>query len=568
MGKKLKLGKIDFKKINFKGSGERVRTYFKDMPKKKRTIWITAAAVIIVAAIVLTVSLNSTPKTKYVSLYENLSTTEASDIYQALIDMGADVKVGTKTQIMVPENEYDIWLLKLASKGYPKSALSYDVFSSHSSMTTTESDKEQWLNYQLQDRIQSTLERLDCVESAAVTITPQKSSDYVWETAENQDKPSASVLLSLRKDTKITGEQVSAIKNLVAAAVPKMEADQVKVVDAATMLELTATSGTSSAAANETGLDFELMVQKQIEDNVVRLLSKRYGSDGVVAVAKVTIDYDRMMTESYQVNPNDTDPKNGIATHKEGGYGINGNEAAGGIVGEENNTDVPTYGYTAPDAEGGLTDYKWNNDYDYSYIKKQIESGNAILKRATVSVMVNDKSLTAATKEDVTNLVSGATDIPTNLIFVSAFQVPSVTTSPTTGGKVTTNNQTKTATPGKTTSPINWADLNFLNLPLWMYIVAAVAIAVLVILALVLVKKKKHKKANAERLQAEDEERARLDEAKRQQEEIENYKHSLENMAKGDIDPKNEAVLEDVRSFAKENPQVTANLIRSWMKEG
>jgi len=568
MGKKLKHGKIDFKKINLKGSGEKVKTYFKDMPKKKRTIWIAAAAAIIVAAIILTVSLNSTPKTKYVSLYENLSTTEASDIYQALIDMGADVKVGTKTQIMVPQNEYDIWLLKLAAKGYPKSALSYDVYSSHSSMTTTESDKAQWLNYQLQDRIQATLERLDCVESATVTISIPQTSDYVWETAENQEKSTASVLLSLKKDTKITGEQVSAIKNLVAAAVPKMAADQVKVVDASTMLELTATSGSSNAAANETGLDFELMVQKQIEDNVVRLLSKRYGTDGVVAVAKVTIDYDKMMTESYQVNPNDTDPKNGIATHKEGEYGINGNEAADKIVGEENNTDVPTYGYTSPNTEGGLTDYKWNNDYDYSYIKKQIESGNAILKRATVSVMVNDPSLTAAIKEDVTNLVSGATDIPTNLIFVSAFQMPAVTTSPTMGGKDTTNNQTNTAAPGKTTGSINWADLNFLSLPLWMYIAAAVAILVLLILVLVLVKKKKNKKANAERLQAEDEERARLEEQKRQQAEIENYKHNLENMAKGDIDPKNEAILEDVRSFAKENPQVTANLIRSWMKEG
>lgn len=566
MGKKLKLGKIDFKKINFKGSGEKVKTYFKELPKKKRTIWIAAAAAVIVLAVILTVSLNSTPKTRYVSLYENLSTTEASDIYQALIDMGADVKVGTKTQIMVPQNEYDIWLLKLAAKGYPKSALSYDVYSSHSSMTTTESDKAQWLNYQLQDRIQATLERLDCVETATVTISVPETSDYVWETAENQEKSTASVLLSLKKDTKITGEQVSAIKNLVAAAVPKMEAGQVKVVDASTMLELTADSGGSSASANETGLDFELMVQKQIEDNVVRLLTARYGSDGVVAVAKVTIDYDKMMTESYQVNPNDSDPKNGIATHKEGEYGINGDETAGAVVGTENNTDVPTYGYTSPNTEGGLTDYKWNNDYDYSYIKKQIESGNAILKRATVSVMVNDKSLTTATKEDLTNLVSHATDIPTNLVFVSAYQMPVISESPNSGGKENTN--TQTTAPGKTNGSINWSDLNFLNLPVWMYIAIGVAVLILVILILVLLRKKKNKAANTARKQAEEEERARLEEEKRQQAEIENYKHSLENMAKGDIDPKNKAILEDVRSFAKENPQVTASLIRSWMKEG
>ena len=138
MGKKLKLGKIDLKKFNFKESTDKVKTYFKDMPKKKRTVTIAVAAAVVLVAIILTISLNSATKTKYVSLYSDLSTTEASDIYQALVDMGADVKVGTNTQILVPENEYDIWLLKLAAKGYPKTALSYDVFSSHSSMTTTE----------------------------------------------------------------------------------------------------------------------------------------------------------------------------------------------------------------------------------------------------------------------------------------------------------------------------------------------------------------------------------------------------------------------------------------------
>ena len=562
MGKKLKLGKLDLKNFKFKETGEKVKTYFKDMPKKRRTILIAVVAAVVLA-LVLTVALNNANKTKYVSLYSDLSTTEASDIYQALVQMGADVKVGSNTQILVPSNEYDIWLLKLAAKGYPKTALSYDVYSSHSSMTTTESDKAQWLNYQLQDRIQSTLERMDCVETATVTISVPQTSDYVWQTAETTEKSTASVLLSLKPNTSITGEQVSAIKNLVAAAVPKMEADDVKVVDASTMLELTSQAG-SSTAANTSGLDFELMVQKQIEDNVVRLLTPRYGSSGVVAVAKVTIDYDKMMTESYQVNPNSADPSNGVATHNEGTYSVNGTQAAGDVVGEENNTDIPKYGYTSPNAENGLTNYTWSKDYDYSYIKKQIESGNAILKRATVSVMVNDKSLTTATKEDLTNLVSKATDIPTDLISVSAFQL-SAAASPATGG----NEATKTS-PNTTSStlPFNLGNLDLLNLPAWMYIAVGVALLILIILVLVLVKKKKNKKANQAREQAEAEERARIEEEKRQQQEIENYKHSLENMAKGDIDPKNEAILEDVRSFAKENPQVTANLIRSWMKEG
>ena len=66
---------------------------------------------------------------------------------------------------------------------------------------------------------------------------------------------------------------------------------------------------------------------------------------------------------------------------------------------------------------------------------------------------------------------------------------------------------------------------------------------------------------------AQADERARAEEAHRQTVEIDKYKKNLEDIAKGNIDPKNEAIVEEVRDFAKTNPQVTANLIRTWLKE-
>jgi len=77
---------------------------------------------------------------------------------------------------------------------------------------------------------------------------------------------------------------------------------------------------------------------------------------------------------------------------------------------------------------------------------------------------------------------------------------------------------------------------------------------------------KRGKKAKLRAL-AESEEKAKLEEQKRKQSEIETYKRSLEDMAKGNIDPKDEAIMTEVRNFAKENPQVTANLLKSWLKE-
>ncbi|NLW66081.1 MAG: flagellar M-ring protein FliF [Clostridiales bacterium] len=534
----------EVKDFNVKESADKIKQYVQKMPQKSKRTLIAAAGAVVILAVVITIILNASGG-NYVELYSDLSPSESAKIYQSLLDMGADAKVGSKGSILVRKEEYDIWILRLAAEGLPKSALPYDVFSSHSGMTATESEKAQWLSYQLQDRIQATLERMDCVDSATVTITVPETSDYVWEKATETEKASAGVLLSLKRDVVISGEQVSAIRNLIAASVPKMEPEDVRVVDSSTMLELTASAdddGQSSAA----DLTFELMVQKQIEDNIVRLLSPRYGSNGVVAAAKVTIDYDKMMTEKYEISPNEKD--DGYVSHGEGKYTINGTVPAGDVAGEENNTDIPKYGYTSPNNDKGMTDYSWSNDYDYGYIKTQIESGNAILKRATVSVLVNDPALTEPRREDLTELVSGCSDIPEDLITVSAFNMP--LSDDDLQDKVKDDEN-----PG------------ILGLPMWVLIVAGAVLLLLIIAILVVVTIVKRKKKEKLRALAEAEEQTRLEEEKRKQEEIEKYKLSLEEIAKGKVNPKDEAILEEVRNFAKQNPQVTANLLRTWMKE-
>ncbi len=534
-------------------SFSKIKLYIEKLPKKTKAIVGIALAGVILIAVLATILVNA-QNGKYTDLYSGLSTSEAGSIYKALKDMGADVKFDSDGNIMVPKDEYDVWILQLAAQGYPKSALTYDIFSSNAGMTATESEKAQWLLYQLQDRMQSTLERMDGVASATVTITIPETSNYVWETATTEQRASAGVLLSLDSGIEMSGEQVSAIRTLIASGVPKMKPEDVTVVDAKTMLELTPTNGSSSGSSttNDYNLGFELMVQSKIEDNVARLLAPRYGSSGIVAVAKVTIDYDKMMTEKYDVTP-PSPSDNGFTTHSEGSYSVNGTVSAGDVVGETNNTDVPSYAYNDPTSSDGVTNYSWSTDYDYSYIKTQIESGNAILKRATISVMVNETSLTDTRVSELKSLISGCTDIPQDLISISAYS------------KAALNEVEPNTSPEPTPDGFKLPDI--LNLPMWMYIAAGVALLVLVILIFVVIAILKRKKKAKLLSAAQADERARAEEARRQSIEIDKYKKNLEDIAKGNIDPKNEAIVEEVRDFAKSNPQVTANLIRTWLKE-
>lgn len=514
----------------------KAKTQILKLSKRTRAVICIAVGSAVLLAVILAVSLNNR-NSGYTVLYPGMSAAESGTVYQTLIELGAKPEINKAGEVMVPENEYDIWILQLAAKGLPKTAMTYDVFSSHTGLTATESEKKQWLLYQLQDRMQETLKRISGVESATITITLPEKPDTVWESVQDSTPATASVLLTLGNNVELRGEQVSAIKNLVSSGVPQMLPENVTVVDSETAMELKDESNSDGITSSE-NLNYEQTVQRQLEENIVRILSPRYGAAGVVAVAKVTIDYDKMMSERMELIEK-PDNGGGYTTSDEERYSLNGEAAAGDVVGEENNTDIPQYAYSAGTDENGMTYYWRSRDYDYGYIKTQIEHGNARLEHATVSVMVNEKDLTQPLRDELTSLISSSVDIAAESIVVSSF----------------TPAENKAEIPEK-------AETEESGFPLWAWFVIAGAALLVIIAVVVIVIVRKKKKAKAMGVDLPDEKSD--DEI---QSEIDFYKKQLEDKAKSGLDVKDEAVMRDVRDFAKENPEVTANLLASWLKE-
>lgn len=527
-----------------------IRNYFAEMPKKKRNIVLGVAGGVVALAAVLAIVLNATGD-KYVTLYEGLETTEANAIYQILVADGIDAQMDSTGNVVVPVENYDACLLQLAAQGYPKSTLTYDIFESSTGLTATESEKKQALVHQTQNRLQDTLKRLDCVEDAVVTLAIAETTDYVWQQAEDESATTASVTITFKEDMTLTDEQITAVKNLVASAVPRLTPDNVSLIDSKTMLELKVSDDLYNGISYTQNLEFEQYIQNKIEANVRRILEPRYGKDGVVAVAKVTINYDKMMTEKLELLPNSNNQ--GFLTHEEGTFQGDGDEVAGGIAGEENNTDIPDYTYDGGTALDNDVLVEGLRDYDYGYIKTQIESGNAILDRATVSVMVKQANLSEATKEELIDLVSKSADIPPESISVSSFVGETIVDEPVVNNGFFAQLTEKLPT---------WAIVTI-------FAIAAVFILLLIFIPVLLYirhKKKKKKDGMEEYLQQIEDERAA--EQLQLQQEIDRYKKELADLAMGDADPKDEAILKEVRNFAKANPKVTANLLRSWIKEG
>lgn len=526
-----------------------IKNYFADMPKKKRNAVFGIAAGIVVLAAVLAIILNVTGD-KYVALYQGLEPTEAAEIYQELLADGIDAQLDSTGNVVVPTELYDQCLLMLAQEGYPKSALTYDIFESSQGLTATESDRKQALIHQTQNRLQDTLMRIKGVVSADVTLAIPETTDYVWQQTEKDDKPTASVNIEFEEDVELGDEQITAIKNLVASAVPKLEPENVCVIDASTMVELVIDEDKYGGLTYNQNLDLEKIIQNQIEDNVKRILKPKYGDDGVVAVAKVTINYDKMMTEKMELIPNSKEE--GFLTHEEGTFQGGQQQVAGGVAGEENNTDIPNYQYNNGSALNGETMIEGLRDYDYGYIKTQVEKGNYVLDRVTVSVMVKQANLSNTTRDEITDIVSKSVDVAPENISVSSF----VGEKPQ--DDVVVNK----------TFIEKLAELELWKLILIFGVIVLIVLLIILIPVIIIAKKRKKKKKDGmeEYLQQIEDERAA--EQLQLQQEIDRYKKELADLAMGDADPKDEAILKEVRNFAKANPKITANLLRSWIKDG
>jgi flagellar biosynthesis/type III secretory pathway M-ring protein FliF/YscJ len=49
--------------------------------------------------------------------------------------------------------------------------------------------------------------------------------------------------------------------------------------------------------------------------------------------------------------------------------------------------------------------------------------------------------------------------------------------------------------------------------------------------------------------------------------EIDRYKQELANAAMESVNQKENAITDEIRQFARDNPEITANLLRNWLKE-
>lgn len=512
---------------------------WKALSKRVRFAVVTAAVCILILALILTIVLNA-GRERYRTIFPGMTSGEAVEVYSTLKEMGVPVEIDTNQQVTVPANQWDALVFELNSRGYPKTTLSYDTFSSAAGFTSTEFEKRVALVQQAQDRAQQTLLRQEGIIDAVVTFWVPETSNYIWD-QNNQQVSSASASITMDSGHELTAERVMAIKHLLATTVPKLEPEEVVVIDASTGIEMLGTESVTSTEESQRILEIQELYAKRMEDKVRRLLAPRYGADGVTAVATVQLDYDKMVTETKEYQPLNNGDGGGVRRHYEESSMSSGNSSVGGIVGEENNDDVPQYPYDDGSGVVGSSSSSRLIDYDNSYILTQIERGQAI-RSASIAVIVNDNEFTEEKEDTLVSLVARAVNLTAENVMVTNLVV------------------------GTPTAPVVSDSWLFGLSRIQVIIVGVIFLLILLLVLLIvfLLRRRKKKKQTAEELaaaQAAEQQRLDVERA------VAERKKKLQDEALANAKPEENAIAEEIRSFAEENPEITAELIRSMMKE-
>ena len=521
----------------------KIKEAIKKLNTKAKRLIIAGIVLLLIGSAGLAFYLNSRP---YVVLFQEVNETEATQIVTVLNDAGVNYKYRAGGTILVPEGQADRLRAQLVMAGYPKSGFSYDTYTNNISMMTTDADRKNYEKFYLQDRIAATIREFDGVKDVNVNIVFPEEQKYVIGNKPSIEA-SAAVRVTMKDGTSPTVAQVEGIQRLVETSVSQIKFENIRVIDGnGNDVTISDTSGDRSLSA-QLKMDVERAIENNIKNKVLDVLKPVYGEENVKVSVKATVDIDKRIREiiNYSAPPNEEDK-----------VGIPGNvsidqelqrpdgEAVGGIPGTETNAEIPIYGVR--DLETTGTENYIRNQQDINYlvdqIKEQVQMDTGNLEDLSVSVVINGTDFGDFSRNALRDIIAraaGISDLDKNAKIAlesATFFMDTTQVSDTTG-----------------------------QFSRWILIgIIAAAILILLLILLVFLLRRRKKKAKSAALAevqltetvvvppADAVEESEDDKASKELLRIQNEK-SME-------------LKENIRKFAEDNPEISAQLIKSWLR--
>ena len=349
---------------------KRIFDHFYQLIGRMTPSQVVMAALVVVGIIVGTVVIFNLAKSQYyVPLYSNLSSEDAGKIIEKLKEMHILYEIGDGgTAISVPSDDVYETRMKLASNGLPSPQnIGYALFDQTNLGMT---DFVQKLNYRraLEGELARTIGSLSEVSAARVHMTIPEDKLF----KEDQNAPSASVVLKLNGGTSLAKRQLQGIAYIVASSVEGMRPENVTIIDYDGNLLTGPQSNDPSAMMSATQFEMRKNVESYLEQKAQSMLQGVIGGGRAVVRVSAELNFEQNSTQIEEYNPDM------VAIRSEQRTASKGNE-------QESVPGVPpvTTSSNSNDANDVIT------NYEISKTIKSIIGEVGSIKRLTVAVMVD-----------------------------------------------------------------------------------------------------------------------------------------------------------------------------------
>jgi len=323
---------------------------------------IIIGAVTLSTIILLGIFVNFLNEPNFGILYTNLNNEDAADVIEYLNSQKIIYKIeGNGTTIKIPSDFVYETRLTLASKGVPNSGLvGYEVFDNG---TMGMSEFMQKLNYRraLEGELARTIMQQDGIEGARVHIVIPAKSIFKDE----EKSPTASVVLKLGNNARLSQSNIASILNLVASSVEGLNQSKITLIDTKGRLLSRNEDENSLLVATSKQYELQKSVENYLTTKAQSLLDNVLGYGNAIIQVNTDLNFDQVERTLEQYDP-ETQVAISEQTVKSENTGINFSDS------------------TAYTSQNNIVNYEISKS-----IEKVIQ-GTGNIKKLSVAAVIND----------------------------------------------------------------------------------------------------------------------------------------------------------------------------------
>ena len=379
----------------------RLRTFAGQAGVRRMLPWVLGVAAIGGAALTWSALAPSPQRT----LYSQLADNERAGVVEALDKAGITYSIDNQSgTLSVAEGDFYRARMLVAANGALATPESGSQMLDKLPMGASRTMEGERMRAARERDLVLTIGEIDGVEAVRVHLAEAEKSVFVRD----DSPPTASVMLRLAQGRQLSDGQVGAIVNLVAAAVPSLSPDAVRVVDQHGRLL------TDRQTKDDDRLELQARLEEKLRRQVSQLLTPMLGEGNFTSEIQVDLDMDQITSarESYD--------KDGVVRSETQQSSSTVGATASGVPGALSNTPPPAAtatpgppAGTAAAAPGAATpggEASTSRTYELGREVAVANSAPGKLKRLSVAVAISGKALKNknADIEQIKQLVSAA----------------------------------------------------------------------------------------------------------------------------------------------------------------